>query len=49
VDIEINGDTLPNLEVVGDELTEEIILGRDVLNKLKLLLDGPREQVEVAF
>ena len=47
VDVEINGDTLPGLEVVGDEMTREIILGRDVLNKLNLVLDGPQEMVEV--
>lgn len=26
----------------------EIILGRNVLNRLRLLLDGPRQEVQVA-
>lgn len=33
--------TLPGVYVVGDDLGEEIVLGRDVLNRLRLLLDGP--------
>jgi len=27
--------------VVGDELGEETVLGRNVLNQLRVLLDGP--------
>jgi hypothetical protein len=34
---------LPGIEVVGDDLGNEILLGRDVLNRLRLLLDGPAE------
>ena len=47
VDIEIGALTLPGIEVVGDDATHEILLGRDVLNKLRLLLDGPRQHTEV--
>lgn len=47
VDIQIGDLTLPGVEVVGDEISEEIILGRDVLNRLRLLLDGPGETIEV--
>lgn len=47
VDIEIGALTLPGVEVVGDDATHEILLGRDVLNKLRLLLDGPRQHIEV--
>ena len=47
VDIGIEGQRLPAVEVVGDETGQEVILGRNVLNRLKLLLDGPTGQVEV--
>jgi predicted aspartyl protease len=38
---------LPGIEVVGDEMGNEIILGRNVLNHLVLLLDGPGQQSDV--
>lgn len=41
VDIRIGILTLPNMFVVGDEQGNEVVLGRDVLNRLRLLLDGP--------
>ena len=41
VDIGIGSLCLPAVEVVGDERGSEIILGRNVLNRLRLLLDGP--------
>jgi len=41
VEIRIGTSTLPNIFVVGDEQGNEIVLGRDVLNRLRLLLDGP--------
>ncbi len=41
VDLQIGALTLPGAYVVGDELGKEIILGRNVLNRLCLLLDGP--------
>ena len=33
--------TLSGITVVGDELGDETVLGRNVLNRLRLLLDGP--------
>ena len=41
VDVRIANITLPGLYVVGDEWGAEVILGRDVLNRLRLMLDGP--------
>jgi predicted aspartyl protease len=38
---------LPNLEVVADDSDSTIILGRNVLNKLNLQLDGPNEAVNL--
>ncbi len=47
VDIEINGLRLPGVYIAGDENAADVILGRNVLNKLPLFLDGPEEQAEV--
>lgn len=47
VDVEVEGLTLPGIWVVGDELGDEIILGRNVLNRLQLLLDGLATTTEV--
>ena len=47
VDIRVEGLRLSAVEVVGDDEGEEIILGRNILNRLRLLLDGPAGQVEV--
>ncbi|MCZ7672315.1 MAG: hypothetical protein M5U34_36940 [Chloroflexi bacterium] len=43
IDVQIGEITLPGIEVVGDELSTEIVLGRDVLNRLRVLLDGVDE------
>jgi predicted aspartyl protease len=47
VDIGVNGLRLPAIEVIGDEQGNELILGRNFLNKLNLLLKGPLGQVEL--
>ncbi len=47
VDIRVGHLTLPGVQVVGDDLGSEILLGRDVLNRLRLLLDGPAEMSEL--
>lgn len=41
LDIQTDNLTVPGVEIVGDHLGQELILGRNVLNKLILLLDGP--------
>ena len=41
LDIQMADLILPGLYVVGDELGQECILGRNALNRLRLLLDGP--------
>jgi gag-polyprotein putative aspartyl protease len=41
VDVQIGEITLPGIEVVGDDQTDEVILGRDILNRLRVMLDGP--------
>ncbi len=47
VDVRIAEWTLPGVEVVADEMETDMILGRDVLNKLRLLLDGPAQTTEI--
>jgi predicted aspartyl protease len=47
VDVKIDHLTLPGIFVVGDEQGDEVILGRDVLNRLRLLLDGPAQMTDV--
>ena len=47
VDLELNGMTLPGMFVGGDETGVEIVLGRNVLNKLNLALEGPANQTEI--
>jgi predicted aspartyl protease len=46
VDILIHDSIYPGIEVVGYE-GSETLLGRDVLNRLWLSLDGPRETTEI--
>jgi predicted aspartyl protease len=47
VDLEIAGQLLPSVEVAADDQGEDILLGRNVLNELILLFDGPRAQTDV--
>lgn len=42
-----NNIMLPSIDVVSDPVGREVILGRNALNKLRLLLDGPRQVTEV--
>lgn len=46
VDLHIDALRLPDVLVAGDDFGAEAILGRNVLNKLILLLDGPRGETE---
>lgn len=46
IDIGIGDLRLPAGEVVGDDQGNGIILGRNVLNRLRLLLNGPAGWVE---
>ena len=47
VDLKIGDILLYACEVVGDNRSDELILGRDVLNQLRVLLDGLGEVVEI--
>jgi len=43
VDVQVGDIALPGLYAVGDDVGQEVVLGRDVLNRLRLLLDGPAQ------
>ena len=47
VDIELDGLILTDVSVVGDEQGDEIVLGRNVLNRLHLTLNGPARFSEI--
>jgi predicted aspartyl protease len=39
---------LPNIEVIGDDWGNQMIVGRDVLNKLRIHLNGPNRTTSVS-
>ncbi len=47
IDVQVSQLLLPDVQVASDEAAEDVILGRNVLNKLPLFLDGPQQQTEV--
>jgi predicted aspartyl protease len=47
VDLEVAGHILPGIEVVADDGAGDALLGRNVLNRLILLLDGPAAQADI--
>jgi predicted aspartyl protease len=47
LDIGLGNVRLPAVEVVADERGDEIVLGRNVLNKLVMMLDGPKRVLEI--
>ncbi len=47
VDLEVEGQLLPGIEVVGDEQGQDVLVGRNVLNKPIVLLDGPGRVTDV--
>ncbi len=47
LDIQIDKVLLPSVVVAGDSETQEVVLGRNILNKLSLFLDGPSQQTHL--
>jgi predicted aspartyl protease len=47
VDLEVAGEMLPAVDVVADDQGETVLLGRNLLNRLILLLDGPQSQTDL--
>jgi len=46
-DVLIGSNRFPAIELAADEAEAEFILGRNILNKLPLFLDGPHEVTQV--
>ena len=40
---------LPRVFVVGDDQSKEIVIGRNVLNQLRIVLDGPHRIAELEW
>ncbi len=49
VNVSMEEQTLRGIFVVGDETGNEIVIGRNVLNKLKMTYDGPAQQTHYHF
>ena len=47
VDLGIGQTRLPAVEIAADEVEIEFVLGRNVLNRLVIVLDGPHELLEL--
>ena len=47
-DVNVNGYTVEFVELILNDTENELLLGRDVLNELVLILNGPASIVEVA-
>jgi hypothetical protein len=47
VDIQIAGLLFPAVDVVSDRWSKEVLLGRNVLNRLDLRLEGPKLRTHV--
>jgi len=39
---------LPGIEVVSDDWGDQIVIGRNVLNKLRVHLNGPNQEIQVS-
>ena len=47
LDVQVGDLRLPLIEIIGDERGTEAILGRSVLNRLTMVLDGPKQTLEI--
>jgi hypothetical protein len=43
IDLRLDQGVLPAVDVAGDPLSTEILLGRNILNRLDLRLEGPAQ------
>lgn len=48
LDVGIGDIRLPSIEVVEDESSDEIIVGRNILNLLRVFMDGPKQIVDIS-
>ena len=47
LDVGIGDLRFPVIEVVADEVNDEVVLGRSVLNRLTVTLHGPKQMIEI--
>ena len=47
LDVQVGDLRLPLIEIIADERGAEAILGRSVLNRLTMVLDGPKQTLEI--
>lgn len=47
ISMKLNGLHITAIRVLADEQGDEVVLGRSVLNRLKLVLDGPASITEI--
>lgn len=47
LDVQVGKTKFPVVEIVADDYGNEFILGRNVLNKLAVLLDGPNTELDL--
>ena len=47
IDLKVGDLILAGTYVVGDELGSEVVIGRNVLNRLRILLDGPNQLMQL--
>ena len=47
VNIQVHDRQAIDVEVLGDPVNRHIILGRDILNHFRLVLDGPNQRLEL--
>jgi predicted aspartyl protease len=49
VNLRIDRIDLSGVFVVGDDQSEEIVIGRNILNQFKIIFDGPNETTQVTL
>ena len=47
LDVGVGDLRLPLIEIVADDRGNEVILGRNVLNRLVIVLDGPKQTLQI--
>ena len=47
VDLQVNGQTFFGIEVVGSKRDPDLLIGRNVSNRLRIFLDGPQQTLEL--
>ncbi len=48
LDFGIGDIRFPSVEIVADPLGHEIVVGRNILNLLRVFMDGPKQIVEIS-